>query len=75
MVIIITILSNSFSERALGMCSTCGREGTAGLEVGKARVSASVVSGFCSVSAGGGITFGFSCASMISNAAGKDQNG
>lgn len=67
-------ISQSFSERALGMC-TCGREGTAGLEVGKARVSASGVSGFCSVSAGGGVTFGFSCASMTSNAAGKGQKG
>ncbi len=43
--------------------------------MGKARVGASGVSGFCSVLAGGEVTFGFSCAPMTSNAAGKGQKG
>lgn len=75
MVIIITATQNQplLHRESLEFICTCGREGTAGLEVGKARVGASGVSGFCNVSAGGGVTFGFSCASMTSNAAGKGQ--
>lgn len=54
------------------MC-TGGRGSAAVLEMGKAILGASGVSGFCSVTTRGGVTFGLSCASMTSNAARKGQ--